>query len=45
MVISELGVFTIDADGMTLIEIAPGVTLDEIKQKTAARYKIKPGVS
>jgi 3-oxoacid CoA-transferase subunit B len=44
MVISELGVFTIDEGGMTLIEIAPDVTLDEIKQKTAAHYKVKPGV-
>jgi 3-oxoacid CoA-transferase subunit B len=45
MVISELGVFTIDEGGMTLIEIAPGVSLDEIKQKTAASYKVKPGVA
>jgi 3-oxoacid CoA-transferase subunit B len=44
MVISELGVFTIDESGMTLIEIGPGVTLDEIKQKTAAHYKVKPGI-
>jgi len=44
MVITELGVFIIDNDGMTLIEVAPDVTLDEIKQKTAAHYKVKPGV-
>jgi 3-oxoacid CoA-transferase subunit B len=45
MVISELGVFAIDEAGMTLIEIAPGVSLDEIKQKTAASYKVKPGIA
>jgi len=43
MVITELGVFTIDDGGMTLIEIAPDVNLDELKQKTAATYKVKPG--
>ena len=43
MVITDLGVFTIDkkgGGGMTLIELAPGVTLDEIKAKTEARYKV-----
>ena len=42
MVITDLGVFTIDkkgGGGMTLIELAPGVTLDEIKAKTEARYQ------
>jgi len=45
MVISELGVFTIDEGGMTLIEVAPGVTLDEIKSKTEATYKVGPGLN
>jgi 3-oxoacid CoA-transferase subunit B len=43
MVITDLGVFTIDkkgAGGLTLIELAPGVTLDEIRSKTEANYKI-----
>jgi 3-oxoacid CoA-transferase subunit B len=43
MVITDLGVFTIDrkgGGGMTLIELAPDVTLDEIKSKTEAGYKV-----
>jgi 3-oxoacid CoA-transferase subunit B len=43
MVITDLGVFTIDrkgSDGMTLIEVAPGTTLDEIKSKTEASYRV-----
>ena len=43
MVITDLGVFTIDrkgSGGMTLIELAPGVGLDEIKAKTEASYKV-----
>ena len=47
MVISEMGVFTIDktADGgVTLIEIADGVTVDEVKAKTKAKLTVGPGV-
>ncbi|MBV9346988.1 MAG: CoA transferase subunit B [Pseudolabrys sp.] len=43
MVITDLGVFNIDkkgSGGMTLIELAPGVTLDEIKSKTEASFKV-----
>ncbi len=42
MVITDLGVFTIDrkGGGMVLIEIAPGTSLDEIKAKTEASYKV-----
>ena len=42
MVITDLGVFTVDrkGGGMTLIELAPDVTLDDIKAKTEASYKV-----
>jgi len=45
MVITDLGVFTIDkkgSHGMTLIEIAPGVTKEEIRAKTEADYIVSP---
>jgi 3-oxoacid CoA-transferase subunit B len=43
MVITDLGVFTIDrkgSGGMTLVEIAPGTSVDEIKSKTEANYRV-----
>src|ERR1700761_328163 len=43
MVITDLGVFNIDrkgGGGMTLIEIAPGTSLEEIKSKTEAGYRV-----
>ena len=42
MVITDLAVFNIDkkGGGMTLIELAPGVTVDEIKKKTEASFKV-----
>ena len=42
MVITDLGVFTVDENGggMTLIELADGVSLDEIKSKTEAPFKV-----
>ena len=43
MVITDLGVFTIDrkgGGGMTLVEIAPDTSLDEIKAKTEAPFKV-----
>ena len=47
MVITDLGVFVIDklgTGGMKLIELADGVTLDEVKSKTDAGYKVAPGL-
>src|SRR5476649_1338836 len=42
MVITDLAVFNIDrtGGGMTLIELAPGVTIDEVTKKTEASFKI-----
>lgn len=41
MIITELGVFNVDfATGLTLIEIADGVTVEEIKKKTEAPFKV-----
>jgi 3-oxoacid CoA-transferase subunit B len=43
MVITDLGVFTIDKrgdGGMTLIELAPDVSGDEISRKTEARFVV-----
>jgi 3-oxoacid CoA-transferase subunit B len=43
MVITELGVFTIDRRGdagMALIEMAPGVTLEEVREKTEAEFRV-----
>ena len=51
MVITDLGVFAIDksmgdkeAGGMELIELAPGVPLAEIRQKTEAEFRVRPGL-
>jgi len=44
MVITDLGVFAIDKkghSGMALIELAPGVTFDEIRAKTEASFRLK----
>jgi 3-oxoacid CoA-transferase subunit B len=43
MVITDLGVFTIDkkgTGGMVLTELAIGTTLNEIKAKTEAGYRV-----
>src|SRR5689334_18794950 len=47
MVITDLAVFTIDrksGGGMTLTELAPGVTVDEVKRKTAASFTVAKGL-
>jgi len=43
MIITDLAVFTLERGktGLTLIELAPGVTLDEVSAKTEARFTTK----
>jgi 3-oxoacid CoA-transferase subunit B len=47
LVITDLGVFEIDkkgSHGMTLIELADGVTLDDIAKSTEATYRVAKGL-
>jgi 3-oxoacid CoA-transferase subunit B len=43
-VITDLGVFTISGGQMSLIELAPGITVDEIRQQTEASFTSAPGL-
>jgi 3-oxoacid CoA-transferase subunit B len=42
LIITDMGVFQVDehGGGLTLIEIAPGITVDDIKAKTEAEFKV-----
>jgi 3-oxoacid CoA-transferase subunit B len=41
LVITDLAVFSIDrGSSMTLFELAPGVSLDEVRAKTAAKFEV-----
>jgi 3-oxoacid CoA-transferase subunit B len=44
MVITDLGVFRIDGAGLRLTELAPGVSVDEIRQKTEASFTATSGL-
>lgn len=41
LVITDLAVFSVErGSSMTLLELAPGVSLDEVKAKTAAKFEV-----
>ncbi len=44
MVISDVGVFTLDDKGVTLVELAPDVTVDEVRQRTEADFTVADGL-
>jgi len=44
MVITDLCVFEVGDDGLVLMELAPGVTEQEIGEKTEARFSVGSGL-
>lgn len=44
MIITELAVFVCDDNGLTLIEHAEGVSVDDIRKKTEASFKVSPNL-
>ncbi len=44
LLITDLGVFEFNNEQATLIELAPGVAVDEIREKSAAEFSVHSGL-
>ncbi len=44
-IITNLGVFDVTGSGLQLVELAPGVDLDEVREKTEAVFQVGNGVA
>jgi len=44
MVISDVGVFSLEGKGVTLTELAPDVTVDEVRARTEASFTVAEGL-
>jgi 3-oxoacid CoA-transferase len=41
MIVTELGVFSVDSEqGITLLELAPGATVEQIREKTGCPVQV-----
>jgi 3-oxoacid CoA-transferase subunit B len=45
LLITDLGVFTIARPGLTLVDVAPDVTVDELRSKTEAEFAVASGLA
>ncbi|VAW05421.1 hypothetical protein MNBD_ALPHA01-1615 [hydrothermal vent metagenome] len=45
MIISDVGVFTINEGGATLMELAPDMTVEEVRSRTEANFKVAEGLA
>jgi 3-oxoacid CoA-transferase subunit B len=43
LIITDLGVMAVTSTGLRLIELAPGVTVEEVQSKTAAKLDVAIG--
>ena len=40
VLITDLGVFEIDKNGLTLVELAPEISVDDVRERTEAQFKV-----
>ena len=41
MIVTELAIFEVDQDGLILIETAKGITVDAVREKTEAEFRVR----
>jgi 3-oxoacid CoA-transferase subunit B len=42
LIITDLGVFEVGGEGLTLTDLAPDTTIDEVRARTAADFRVSP---
>jgi acyl CoA:acetate/3-ketoacid CoA transferase beta subunit len=45
LIVTDLAVFDVARPGLTLVDLAPGVSVEDVRSATAAPFKVHPAVS